>query len=87
MSKGNLAIVVIVIVLIAVGIFLWLQDGGGPSGEVEDKGTTTVPQASLGEDIFSQVESGNPAEDLPEVNPFSEGKTNPLKNTYKNPFE
>jgi len=41
------------------------------------------PKETVGQEIGGTV---NPAEKLPETNPFKT-KTNPFENVYKNPFE
>lgn len=95
MGKNIFYFVIAIAFLLAIGgIIFYLvqpqpsskQEAVSPVQQVEEK-----PQG-LGGEIYEQVQ--NPAEDIPETNPFGTetnpfeaAETNPFEEGYKNPFE
>lgn len=80
--KSRLLILYIVTgaILIGAGVWFWYTSRLAQEGVFEEP-------ASLGEQLFEQVEqSANVAEEVPQTNPFNK-PTNPLKDVYNNPFE
>ncbi|MBI3638324.1 hypothetical protein HY227_01105 [Candidatus Wolfebacteria bacterium] len=86
----NIKIIILVVAVLAVaagGYFVWKKyyKKIEPMKQEESK--------TLGGQIYDKVE--NPAQKLPETNPFKqantnpfdESKTNPYKEVYKNPFQ
>ncbi|MDO8601869.1 MAG: hypothetical protein Q7R62_01920 [bacterium] len=71
-------ILVGIIVVAVVGWLLWRT--------VQKSALPEVPTdtASIGAEI-SGAATGNPADSLPQTNPF-ESKTNPFEGAYNNPF-
>jgi hypothetical protein len=83
----EITVPVVIVALFAVGYFVWKKYYRKPDIEpIKQEESKT-----LGGQIYDQVE--NPAQKLPETNPFQantnpfdEIKTNPYKEVYKNPF-
>ena len=81
MNSKKIIYIILALIVIA-GLAVWLSQKksavpaftGAPENE-----------AGLGGDIYNQV-SQNPAENLPETNPFK-AEINPFTGAYKNPFE
>lgn len=77
-----ISIITVFILAIAAAIFFYYQNVNRL--ELEKKAEETpAAEESLGAELFEKTQ--NPAEKLPETNPF-EAKTNPFSD-YKNPFE
>lgn len=87
-KKKIVIIIIVVIIAVLCGFYAYKkyfalkeeQKLGGPAS------------LSLGGQIYEQVQ--NPAEKIPETNPYSaktnpfeEAKTNPFENVYTNPFK
>ncbi|MBI2674275.1 MAG: hypothetical protein HYX22_00855 [Candidatus Yanofskybacteria bacterium] len=93
MSKNLLIIVVAVVVAIIALVLVFFN----PLKTQRSATVTSTPapenvSKSLGEEISGQIQ--NPAEKLPESNPFQESanpfeetNTNPFRDTFTNPFE
>ena len=89
--KNTIKIIIaaIAIALLVIGYFVWKKYYQGPKIEPLKQ----EESQTLGGQIYDKVE--NPAEKLPETNPFKEAntnpfdesKTNPYKEVYKNPFQ
>lgn len=78
MNSKKVIYIVLALIIIA-GLAVWfIQRQKGPVAP-------GASEAGLGADIYSQV-SQNPAEKLPETNPFK-AETNPFKAVQTNPFE
>jgi len=77
-SKILVIEVVIIAALILVGVYFFFNP--------IYRSSAPIPASqSLGDEISNQVQ--DPAEKLPETNPFNQAKTNPYEDSYKNPFE
>jgi len=96
MNKKILLIVFLVVaVSAAIGAFFYLKKGNVNITSVlkpnEQKGSVAqqelISDKSIGATIYSGVAESNPAEKLPETNPFTNTKTNPLDGVYTNPFK
>ena len=90
--QKQLIIVVVVLLLVVAGAYYYFTQYQS-SGDQEE---ITAPEqiegsGSFGSDLFEQ--SGNPAQNVPDTNPFQDVNTNPLEGInpfgsgYKNPFE
>jgi flagellar basal body-associated protein FliL len=86
MNKKIFIIIAIIILAILVGGYIWWK-----YYRVAPSVPKAEEPAGLGGQIYEQVQ--NPAEKIPETNPFQaktnpfeEVKTNPFKEVYKNPF-
>jgi flagellar basal body-associated protein FliL len=92
MNKKPLILAIIVILAIAAGVYFW-KFYKKPELPTPVPSVKTEEPQSLGGSISEQVQ--NPAEKLPQTNPFKEIKTNPFegketnpfKDVYKNPFQ
>ena len=83
--KNKVIWVAILIIVAALVGYWWWNKNHSPVGTVNDT-TATVPAGnSLGGSIYQNVVAPNPAASLPNTNPFS-APTNPVKDSYKNPF-
>ena len=93
-------VIVALLLVVGVGVFLLIrndaQENIVPQDEtlVEEEITTEVvsglvAEDSLGATLYEEVspENNNPAEILPQNNPFEETNTNVLEDVYVNPFE
>lgn len=93
MKKESLLITVAVAVVLGIGGYLYMknQPAIGPGGLVRPEsgtppsGVTPAPttEVSLGGQIYQAV--ANPAENIPETNPFAQ-EINPYKAVKTNPF-
>ena len=80
-------IAIIVLIFLAAGLVFWkIQiDKKNYRPEVFSPKTETPPE-SLGSELYEKTQ--NPVQDaVPETNPFKETGSNPLEESYKNPFE
>lgn len=92
MKQKTIFIIVIIIVALAVGGWIIFSKKSPTvnqfldkmGGEEKDE-AIQVESSGFGGQIFDKVQQ-NPAEKLPDVNPFGE-EINPYKETYTNPFE
>ncbi|MEK7641037.1 MAG: hypothetical protein AAB389_03515 [Patescibacteria group bacterium] len=73
-------IILAVVIAVIVGYFVW-NNFSKTSGEKANEALDKVSQTGTLPTITS---SGNPADQLPIVNPAEQ--TNPFSKTYKNPF-
>ena len=89
---SSTSVIIVVSVVIVAGLAFWYwRAGQAPAGEPQN-GSAPVPQVdektvsnSFGGRILDQTQ--NPIKDkVPEINPFSNTETNPLKRVVKNPF-
>jgi hypothetical protein len=88
-------IIIAVVVVVAAAAVYWLiikkpstaPPPGQEAGEQVTGGQVAAPAGAsgVGGQLFEQVQQ-NPAEKLPETNPFGKD-INPYKGAYTNPFE
>jgi len=85
-------ILAVVAVLVLLGAWWWYESrsGTGPDensavGPAGEEAAIPAAEQSLGASLYSQVEVGNPAEQMPDANPLGD-KSNPIKGAYSNPF-
>ncbi len=91
-QKTFLIIIIIIVIVLAVGAWLIFSKKSPTvnqfldkmGGEKKDE-ATQVESSGFGGQIFDKIQQ-NPAEKLPDINPFKE-EINPYKETYTNPFE
>lgn len=72
------AVIAVAVVFVFFSPFLEDDIAGSPTPLPSEE------NKSLGEEISDQVQ--DPAEKIPETNPFEKVKTNPYEDSYKNPF-
>lgn len=87
--KSKITIIIILAIVATVAVVLKLQNNKkNLKQEVFAPKTkqTSASAESLGVQIFEKNQ--NPVKDeIPAANPFKENTANPLKDSYKNPFE
>jgi hypothetical protein len=71
------------VLVIAIVAGWWFMKGRNRE-PVRTEETASSAEAGMGAEVFGQV-SQNPAEKMPETNPFV-ADTNPYSGAYKNPF-
>ena len=89
--QKQLIIVVVVLLLVVAGVYYYFTQYQ-PSGDEESADVNQIEgSGSFGSDLFEK--SGNPAQNVPDTNPFQDVNTNPLEGInpfgsgYQNPFE
>lgn len=75
--ENKFSIIATILLIIVVAFGVWLMSDSSKRVEAPEGGD------SLGGEIFNQLEG---ADSIDAANPF-EGKVNPIKDVYKNPFE
>ena len=82
-------IAILALVLLAFGLVFWKvhndRQNQKPAVFVPKK-NQAQPADSLGAQVYEK--QTNPVKDqIPQTNPFKDAKTNPIDQSYKNPFE
>ena len=92
-------VIVAFLIIIGVGVFLFVrkdaqeikvpQDETLVEEETIESVSELIAEDSFGATLYEGVsaENNNPAETLPQNNPFEEANTNVLEDVYVNPFE
>ena len=72
---------IFIVILIAIGLIVYFVSKQNKLKQAQEEATTQT----LGETLFESTAGENPAENLPELNPF-DTSLNPYSDGYKNPF-
>ena len=82
-------IVIVALFLLAFGLVFWKLRADRQNqkpAEFTPKKDQTEPAASLGAEVYEKTQ--NPVKDeVPRTNPFKDTSTNPIEQSYKNPFD
>jgi len=88
MNKNIVVAIIIIVAVLAAG-WWWFnkKSAAPPGGEGTISNSAEATQnGSLGASIYNNVSGDiNPADKLPEANPFA-ADANPIKDAYQNPF-
>jgi len=92
MSKNILIGIILFLVLAGILYFIFVAPKETvPRIPSQEPPTPLEKEQGLGGELYEKT--GNPAQNVPETNPFKEVETNPLQKTnpfeggYRNPFE
>lgn len=89
MDKKTIIISIITFVILAAVVMYYKKNSvTQPSTETQQpvsQNEKAIESTSVGSSIYKSINTENPTSKMPKANPF-EAPTNPISNSYENPF-